>query len=94
VIFFVCLFVFCFFRDRVSLYSSGCPETRFVDQNSELRNPPASASQVQGLKACATMLGFVMRFDVHSYSVIIYIKKKKKDVEKQQNQQAEQLSSL
>jgi hypothetical protein len=40
-----CLFV-CF-RDRVSLYSSGCPGTHFVDQaDLELRNPPASASQV------------------------------------------------
>jgi hypothetical protein len=49
---FVCLFVF---QDRVSLYSSGCPGTHFVDQAGlELRNPPASASQVLGLKACAT----------------------------------------
>jgi hypothetical protein len=53
---FVCLFVwFWFFRDRVSLYSPGCPGTHFVDQAGlELRNPPASASQVLGLKACAT----------------------------------------
>jgi hypothetical protein len=44
------------FRDRVSLYSpAGCPGTHFVDQGVlELRNPPASASQVLGLKACAT----------------------------------------
>jgi hypothetical protein len=49
---FVCLFVF---QDRVSLYSSGCPGTQFVDQAGlELRNPPASASQVLGLKVCAT----------------------------------------
>jgi hypothetical protein len=47
--------VWIFFRDRVSLYSPGCPETHFVDQAGlELRNPPASASQVLGLKACAT----------------------------------------
>jgi hypothetical protein len=52
---FVCLFVF---RDRVSLYSPGCPETHSVDQvGLELRNPPASASRVLGLKACATMPG-------------------------------------
>jgi hypothetical protein len=41
------VFVFCFviFRDRVSLYSPGCPGTHFVDQASlEFRNPPASAS--------------------------------------------------
>jgi hypothetical protein len=50
-----CLFVF---RDRVSLCSPGCPGTHFVDQASlELRNPPASASQVLGLEACATMPG-------------------------------------
>jgi hypothetical protein len=48
-------FLFLFFRDRVSLYSPGCPGTHFVDQAGlELRNPPASASQVLGLKACAT----------------------------------------
>jgi hypothetical protein len=45
----------CLFRDRVSLYSPGCPGTHFVDQAGlELRNPPASASRVLGLKACAT----------------------------------------
>jgi hypothetical protein len=50
-LFFVCLFVclFCF-PDRVSLCSLGCPRTHFVDQAGlELRNPPASASQVLGL---------------------------------------------
>jgi hypothetical protein len=57
---FVCflLFVFDFFlvfQDRVFLYSSGCPGTHSLDQAGlELRNPPASASQVLGLKACAT----------------------------------------
>jgi hypothetical protein len=52
----VCLFV-CFFvfQDRVSLYSPGCPGTHFVDQAGlKLRNLPASASQVLGLKECAT----------------------------------------
>jgi hypothetical protein len=30
---FVCFVLFCFaFRDRVSLYSPGCPGTHFVDQ--------------------------------------------------------------
>jgi hypothetical protein len=43
------------FPDRVSLYSPGCPGTHFVDQAGlKLRNPPASASQVLGLKACPT----------------------------------------
>jgi hypothetical protein len=56
---FVCFFlffVFCLvFRDKVSLYSPGCPGTHAVDQAGlELRNPPASASQVLELKACAT----------------------------------------
>ena len=46
-----------FFRDRVSLYSPGCPGTHFVDQAGlELRNPPASASQVLGLKVCTTCM--------------------------------------
>jgi hypothetical protein len=45
-------------RDRVSLCGPGCPGTHSVDQaGHELRNPPASASQVLGLKACATMPG-------------------------------------
>jgi hypothetical protein len=54
---------FCFFfffllvfRGRISLYSPGCPGTHFVDQAGlELRNPPASAFPVLGLKACSTM---------------------------------------
>jgi hypothetical protein len=49
---FVCLFVF---QDRVSLDSPDCPGTHFIGQAGlELRNPPASASQVLGLKACTT----------------------------------------
>jgi hypothetical protein len=55
----VMLFYFVCFRDRVSLCSPGCPGTHSVDQAVlELRNPPASASRVLGLKACATMPGF------------------------------------
>jgi hypothetical protein len=43
------------FQDRVSLCSPGCPGTHSVDHAGfKLRNPPASASQVLGLKACAT----------------------------------------
>jgi hypothetical protein len=49
---------FLVFWDRVFLCSPGCPGTHFVDQAGlELRNPPASASQVLGLKACATTPG-------------------------------------
>ena len=51
-------FFFLVFRDRVSLYSSGCPGTLFVDQAAlELRNLPAFASQVLRLKACTTTPG-------------------------------------
>jgi hypothetical protein len=49
------LFFFSVFQDRVSLCSPGCPGTDSVAQAGlELRNPPVSASQVLGLKACAT----------------------------------------
>jgi hypothetical protein len=51
----VVLVLFLFFRDRVLLYSPGCPGTHSVDQAGlELRNLPASASQVLELKACTT----------------------------------------
>jgi hypothetical protein len=51
------------FPDRVSLCSPGCPGTHFVDQAGlKLRNPPASASQVLGLKACATTPGVHKHF--------------------------------
>jgi hypothetical protein len=51
-------FFFLVFRDRVSLYSPGCPGTHSVDwAGLELRNPPASASQVLGLKVCTTTPG-------------------------------------
>jgi hypothetical protein len=50
---FVCLILV--FWDRVSLCSPGCPGTHSEDQAGlELRNPPASASQVLGLKVCTT----------------------------------------
>jgi hypothetical protein len=56
---FVVVVVFSVFRDRVSLYSPGRPRTHFVDQAGlELRNPPASASQVLQSKASATTLGW------------------------------------
>jgi hypothetical protein len=56
--FFVVVLVF---RDRVSLYSPGYPGVHFVDQAGlELRNPPASASWVLGIKACATTPGSII----------------------------------
>jgi hypothetical protein len=51
---YVCMYRYvfvCVCVDKVSLYSPGCPGTHSVDQAGlELRNPPASASQVLGLK--------------------------------------------
>jgi hypothetical protein len=53
-------FFFLAFRDRVSLYSPGCPGTHFVDQAGlELRNPPASVSRVL---ACTTTPGSMVYF--------------------------------
>jgi hypothetical protein len=52
------LLLLLFFWDRVSLCRPGCPGTHSVDQAGlQLRNPPASASQVLGLKACTTTPG-------------------------------------
>jgi hypothetical protein len=59
--FFSFSFFFCVcggFRDKVSLYSPGCPGTHFVDQaDLELRNLSASASRVLGFKAFTTLPG-------------------------------------
>ena len=45
-------------RQGFSLYSPDCPGTHSVDQAGlELRDVPASASQVLGLKVCTTMPG-------------------------------------
>jgi hypothetical protein len=60
---YIYLFMLLFCFDRASLCSPSCPETHFVDQAGlELRNPPASASQVLGLKACATTAWLVQMF--------------------------------
>jgi hypothetical protein len=49
------LFCFVLFQDRVSLCSPACPGTHSADQAAlELKNLPASTSQVQELKVCAT----------------------------------------
>jgi hypothetical protein len=66
-------FFFFFFGDRVSLYSSGCPGTHSVDQAGlELRNPPASASRVLGLKACATTPSFTLVFSSICLGLIVH----------------------
>ena len=63
--------IFLGFRDRVSLYSSGCPGTHFVDQAGlELRNLPASASRVLGLKACTTTPGSDYTFDTDFLDIL------------------------
>jgi hypothetical protein len=52
-----CFVLFCFLRDRVSLYNPGCFGIHSIDQAVlKLRDPPTSASQVLGLKVCATTL--------------------------------------
>jgi hypothetical protein len=66
-----------FFQDRVSLCSPGCPGTHSVDQAGlELRNPPASASQVLGLKACATttQLKTASSLELTSISVLLCLR--------------------
>jgi hypothetical protein len=63
------------FWDRVSLYSLGCPGTHSVDQAGlELRNLPVSASQVLGLKACATTARLKNKFYLKMILNIAYIK--------------------
>jgi hypothetical protein len=60
------------FQDRVSLYSPGCPGTHSVDQAGlELRNLPASASQVLGLKVCATPPGFKGSLESHLDAIFL-----------------------
>jgi hypothetical protein len=66
------LFCFWVFRDRVSLYSPGCPGTQSVDQAGlEFRNPPASASRVLGLKACVTTPGETNFLDVNYKTFVL-----------------------
>jgi hypothetical protein len=62
------VFFFLVSLDRVSLCSPGCPGTHSVDQAGlELRNLPASASRVMGLKACATTAWFALFFEIGSW---------------------------
>jgi hypothetical protein len=57
-------------RDRVSLCSPGCPGTLSVDQTGlKLRNPPASASRVLGLKACTTTPGYYFYICVYVWDM-------------------------
>jgi hypothetical protein len=56
-----------FFKDKVSLWSLGWPKIHYLDQAGlELtRDPPASASWVLGLKACATTFSNIIDFLVY-----------------------------
>ena len=58
-ILFFCLFVF-FFKTRFLCIALSVLELTVDQAGLKLRNPPASASQVLGLKACATTLGSVV----------------------------------
>jgi hypothetical protein len=63
VFFFFFFFFLVFLRQGVSLCSLGCPGTHFVEQAGlELRDLPASASQVLGLKVCTTTPGYLFFF--------------------------------
>ena len=63
-LFFILFYYYYFFfdfRDRVSVYTPSCPETHFAQQPGlELKNLPASASKVLGLKASATTTWLVL----------------------------------
>jgi hypothetical protein len=63
-LFFVCLLLILFWG-RVSLCSPDCPGTHSVDQAGLelISDPPASASLVLGLKACATAALWLSLFD-------------------------------
>jgi hypothetical protein len=59
-----------FFWDRVSLCSPGYPGTHFVVQAYlKLRNPPASASWVLGLKVCAPTPGSFLFWRTAIFSI-------------------------
>jgi hypothetical protein len=68
-----------FFRDRVSLCSSGCPETHSVDQAGlELRDLPLFASQVLRWKVCTTMCGSASSwfyFNIRGFGFLIFFPK-------------------
>jgi hypothetical protein len=58
----------------VSLCSPGCPGIHSVDQAGlELRNLPASASQVLGLNACATTPGKIVIFNFKKFIKLLFI---------------------
>jgi hypothetical protein len=71
---FVLFCFFVFFRDRVSLCGPDCPGTHSVDQAGlELRNLPASASQVLGLTAWATTAWSKKKKKFFSLGLVIWL---------------------
>jgi hypothetical protein len=82
------LFFLLVFGDRVSLCIPSCPGTHFVDQDGlELRNLPASASQVLGSKACTTTPGSFFFLETFSKKWHTYKEPKGQIAKKQQQQQ-------
>jgi hypothetical protein len=61
------------FLDRVSLCSPDCPGTPSIDEAGlELRDLPASASQVLGLKSCAATTHLPMPLDgIHNMQISV-----------------------
>jgi hypothetical protein len=61
-------------QDRVSLCSPGCPGTHSVDwAGLKIRNPPASASQILGLKVCATTARLSFKFLTFIYICMYWV---------------------
>jgi hypothetical protein len=55
------------------MYSPGCPGTHSVDQvGLELRNPPASAFQVLGLKACDITAWLIFLLFYHTFVLFCF----------------------
>ena len=68
--------IFFYFRDRVSVYTPSCPETHFEQQPGlELKNLPASASKVLGLKSSATTTWLVLQ--ISKWSPLVSWNRKK-----------------
>ena len=81
----------------VSQYNPDCPVTHSVDQTGlELRNWPASASQVWGLKACATVYKVSSRTASQGYTEKPCLKKtkKKKQTKKKEQRNSSHMSCL
>jgi hypothetical protein len=66
-----------FSRQKVSLCSPGSPGTHSVNQaDLKLRNPPASASQVLGLKACVATAQLDRQISKNNIEIVTALMKK------------------